>query len=64
MLFVTQFTHVSRHPRFKNTKQTNKIFRENCFEIVVSDLWKKIKYAHESALKKIQKLKTTKNWKS
>ena len=40
--FVTQFTHVSRHFRVYSRKQNKeKWFRENCFENVVSDLYKK-----------------------
>ena len=35
--FVTQFTHVSRHFGVYSRKQKN-IFRENCFENIVSDL--------------------------
>ena len=35
--FVTQCTHVSRHPRVKIRKQ-KQFFKENCFENVVSDL--------------------------
>ena len=34
--FLTQFTHVSRHFGAYSRKQT-KLFRENCFENVVSD---------------------------
>ena len=37
--FVTQFTHVLKHPRFLNRKK--KLFKENCFENVVLDLWDK-----------------------
>ena len=35
--FVTQFTHVFRHPRISSRKQKNS-FRENCLKNVVSDL--------------------------
>ena len=38
--FVTPLTHVSRHFGVYSKKQT-KLFRENCFESVVSDLKKK-----------------------
>ena len=61
--FVTQFIHVLRHPRVKNRKQ-KKIFRENCLENVVSDLWTKNVYVSTKVLlEKGQNLKTTKNLK-
>ena len=43
--------------------ENKKYFRENCFENVVSDLWKKKSlYVHKSDFRrKVQKLKTTKN---
>ena len=38
------------------------IFRENCFENVVSDVWKKNVFVSTNGLlEKVQKLKTTKN---
>ena len=43
-------------------QKTKNIFRENCFENVVSDLWKKKVYVSTKLLlEKIQKLKTTEN---
>ena len=41
MHFVRQFTHVSRHFRVFSRKQ-KKLFRENCFENLVSDLTEKL----------------------
>ena len=35
--FVTRFTHVPRHFGVYCRKQIKQMFRENCFEIVVSD---------------------------
>ena len=46
--FVTQFTHVSRLFGVNSIKQ-RKIFRENCFENVVSDL-QKISYVSAKLL--------------
>ena len=37
--FLTQFSHVSRHLKASSRKQKLK-FRKNCFNDVVSDLWK------------------------
>ena len=58
--FVTQFTHVSRHPRVYNRKLKKN--RENCFENVVSDLWNNSLCGHKSAFRKkvknLEQLKT------
>ena len=56
--FVTQFTHVFRHPRVKSRKQ-KKFFRENCFDNVVSDLWKRKKIVSTKVL--LEKSSKTKN---
>ena len=60
---VTQFTHVSRYPRVKNRKQ-KKLFRENCFENVVSDLWNKMFLCQKSAFRKKLKNKNKKKTKN
>ena len=57
---LTKFTHVSRNLRVQKRKQ-KKFLRENCFENMVSALWKKNYVSTKVLLKKVQKLKTTKN---
>ena len=63
-LFVTQFTQVSRH-FWVNSRKQKEMVRENCFENVVSNLWKnglcvrKAIFRKEvQKLRKIKKLKT------
>ena len=65
MHFVKHFTHVSRHFRVYCRKQKQKkVFRENCFEKVVSDVNKKwFKSPQNYFQKKVQKLKKIKKQK-
>ena len=53
--FVTQFTYVSKRPRLKNREQ-KKVFRENCFENVVSGLLHNDLFVQKKYLKKIQQI--------
>ena len=50
MHFVTQFTHVSRH--FGVFRKQKKIFRENCFENLFSDLKKYVLCVHTTTFRK------------
>ena len=54
--FVTQFTHVFKILEFivENKKI---LFRENCFENVVSDLKKNVLCVHTTTFRKIAKTK-------
>ena len=54
---MTQFSHVSRHPRVYNKKKTKKIFWENCFDNGISNLWKTSYCVHKSAYRKSLKTK-------
>ena len=57
MHFVTHFIHVSRHFGVYCKKNKQKILRENCFEIVVSEVNKKwFKSPQNYFQKKVQKL--------
>ena len=63
--FVTQFTHVFRYFGVYCRKQRQK-FRENCFESVVSNKFKKMAYVSlklflEKMQKKVQKKERKKN---
>ena len=59
--FVMQFTHVSTHCGVYNRKQ-KQLFRENCFENMVSDLKQKISCVSKKLLlEKRAKTKKTKN---
>ena len=58
--FLTQFTHVSRHPIVKNRSKQKKFFRENCFENVVSNVWGKKVDASTKVL--LEKSKKNKNY--
>ena len=49
--FVTQFSHVSKHFGVYSRKQ-KKIFRENCFENVVSYLKKNVLCVHKTTFRK------------
>ena len=59
MHFVTQFTYVCKHPRVKNRKQ-KKMFRENCYENLVADLWGKNVFVSTKVL--LGKSSKTKNY--
>ena len=58
--FVTQFTHVSKYFGVYSRK-LKKIFRENCFENLVSDLKKNVLCPQNYFKKKVYKLKTKKH---
>ena len=49
--FVTQFTHVVRHLEFR-VENKKKLFRENCFENVVSDVKKNGLCVHKTTFRK------------
>ena len=56
MHFVTQFTHVSIHFGVYSRKQQI-LFRENCFENVVSNLKKNVLCVHKTTFRKSAKTK-------
>ena len=63
--FVTRFTHVSRH-FWVYCREQKKVFRENCFANVVSDLKKNGLCVHKTTFRKkgakTKKNKTKKQW--
>ena len=62
-----QFRHVSRHPRVLSKKTKEKMFRDNCLENMVSDLWKNCLCVQKTTFRKKcenkQKKWTNKRWK-
>ena len=53
--FVTQFTHVSGHFGAKSRKEEENKLRKNCFDNVVSNLWKSGLFINKTALKRYAK---------